>query len=83
MKDNRHRNYDYIPEVSKQTITATDLLNEIRWFIKNIKTNHEDWIVLWKLIKNLEQNTKQSNKVLRSMTKRFTNIQQKYQKQKG
>ena len=78
MKDNRHRNYDYTPEISKQKQTAEDLLNEIKWFIKHTNLTRADLALLNKLIANLELN-KHSNKVLRSMTKRFTLIQQQYQ----
>ena len=78
MKDNRHRNYDYIPEVSKQKQTAEDLLNEIKWFIRHTNLTRADSALLNKLIANLELN-KHSNKVVRSMIKRFTLIQQQYQ----
>ncbi len=76
MQENKHRNYEYIPETSKQDQTATELLNQIRWFMRHAKLKPEDWKLLTKMMKNLQQI--QSTKVLRSMQRKFTQIQQQY-----
>ena len=76
MQENKHRNYEYIPETSKQDQTATELLNHIRWFMRHAKLKPEDWRLLTKMMRNLQQI--QSTKVLRSMQRKFTQIQQQY-----
>jgi len=79
MQDSKHRNYDYVPPLSKQTQNAAELLNDIRWFMGCTQLKSADWILLNKLIKKLEYE-KQSNKVLRSIAKKFIAIQQQYQR---
>lgn len=79
MQDSKHRNYDYFPRVSKKEQNATDLLTEIMLFVKNTPVNHEDWIILNRLIRNIEKE-KHSNKALRGIENKFRKIQQSYQK---
>jgi len=76
MKDHRHRNYELIIEVSKKTQNASDLFDEIKYFIQSTKLNHNDWIVLTVLLKNLEKQINPSNKVLRSIRNKFETIKQ-------
>lgn len=79
MKDFKHRNYDYSPSVSKKDQEAADLLNQIMFFIKNTKLNREDYILLNRLLRNLEAK-KQSNKVLRGIENKFAKIKEQYQR---
>ena len=79
MQDTKHRNYDYFPPVSKKEQVASDLLNEIMFFIKNTELKPEDWHLLNRLIRNLEKENP-SNKVLRGIESKFIKIQQQYQR---
>ena len=79
MQDTKHRNYEYVAPVSKKERLVSDLLNEIMLFVKNTELRREDWIILNRLIKNLEKE-KHSNKVLRGIENKFAKIQQQYQR---
>ena len=78
MQDNKHRNYDYVPTVSKQVQMALDLENEIRWLLKHAKLKQEDSFMLGRMLKKLEVNHNKTQ--LRSMSKKFKVIQDRYQK---
>ena len=79
MQDFLHRSYNRLPEASKKEQIATDLLIEVRSFIKHTKLKSADFVLLNRLIDIIEQGN-QPNKVLRSMQNRFIKIQQEYQK---
>lgn len=79
MQDTKHRNYEYVPSLSKQEQTASDLLEAMMFFIKNTQIKREDWILLNRLLRNLEQE-KHSAKVLRGIKNRFEKIQNQYQR---
>ena len=79
MQDTKHRNYDYVPPVSKKEQLASELLNEIMVFIKNTELRPEDWHLLNRLIRNLEKE-KHSNKALRGIENKFAKVQRKYQR---
>lgn len=79
MKDTIHRNYDYVPAVSKKEQTAADLLAEIMFFMKNTELEREDWALLNRWIRNLEKG-KHANKVLRGIETKFARIQEQYQR---
>lgn len=79
MQDSKHRNYDYVPTVSRQEQSVTDLLNEIKVFIRNTKLDYADLVFLNKLMKNIERK-KVPNKILRSLEAKFTKIRNQYQK---
>ncbi|MBQ3784853.1 MAG: hypothetical protein II843_00465 [Alphaproteobacteria bacterium] len=79
MQDTKHRNYEYVPSLSKQEQTASDLLEAMMFFIKNTQIKREDWILLNRLLRNLERK-KHSAKVLRGIKNRFEKIQNQYQR---
>ena len=79
MQDSKHRNYNYVPVVSKQMQIRESLAGKITIFIKSTKLKPMDWELLNKLLKKLEQEN-DSVKVLRSIEKKFVAIQKQYQK---
>lgn len=79
MQDSKHRNYDYIGVVSEKTENADNLMEEIRWFLKTNKLKHDDFILVNKLLRSLDQKN-QSHKVLRGIEKRFISIKKQYQR---
>ena len=79
MKDTRHRNYDYVPPVTKKEQTVSDLLAEIMFFIQNTELKREDWFLLNRMIRNLEKG-KHANKVLRGIENKFAKIKEQYQR---
>ena len=82
MNEQRKKKYDYFkPSVSEQKATAEDLLAQLNSFIRGYQLKAGDWILLNKLIKQL--NGAKSNfprKVLRSIQIKFETLQQKYQR---
>ena len=79
MKDSKHRNYRFVEPVSKQDVFASELLAEISMFMDKTKLNHDDWILLRRLIQNLKKG-KLSNKVLNGIKERFAAVQKQYQR---
>lgn len=79
MQDRKHKNYEYVPSLSKQEQATSDLLESMMFFIKNTQIKHEDGILLNRLLRNLEQK-KHSAKVLRGIKNRFKKIQNQYQR---
>ena len=79
MKDHRHRNYDYVETVPQKTETTDNLIEEIRYFLKTTKLTHDDFILLSKLLRSLNQKN-QSNKVLRGLERKFETIKQQYER---
>lgn len=79
MQDRKHKNYEYVPSLSKQEQATSDLLESMMFFIKNTQIKREDWILLNRLLRNLEQK-KHSAKVLRGIKNRFKKIQNQYQR---
>ena len=80
MNEQRKKKYDYFkPSVSEQKTTAEDLLAQLNSFIRKNKLKAGDWIILNKLIKQL--NGAKSNlprKVLRSIVNKFNDIKRQY-----
>lgn len=69
------------PTVPSREMDATDLSAQIQSFISANKIAPTDWIVLNRLVQQLDrQRYKESRKVLRSMRNRFESIQNKYQR---
>jgi hypothetical protein len=79
MKDQRHRNYNFVEQASRREKDTDDLKDEIKFFIQHAKLSHDDYILLKKLLNSLEQ-ANQSSKVLRGLEKRFNAIRQQYQR---
>lgn len=79
MKDHKHRNYDYIETVPQKTEIADNLMEEIRYFLKTTRLTHDDFILLNKLLRSLDQKN-QSNKVLRGLERKFEAIKQQYER---
>ena len=82
MNEQRKNKYEYFkPSISEQKVVAEDLLIQINSFIHKHQLKPGDWILLNKLIKQL--NGAKSNlprKVLRSIQTKFDVIQSKYQR---
>ena len=80
MDEQRKKKYDYFkPSVSEQKATAEDLLAQLNSFIRGHQLKAGDWIILDKLIKQL--NGAKSNlprKVLRSIVNKFNDIKRQY-----
>lgn len=79
MKDSKHRSYTVSPSISKQEQATIDLVAKIRCFIKSTQLNHDDGILLNRLLRNLEH-AKLSTKVLRSIETKFEKIRHNYQR---
>jgi len=79
MKDHRHRNYDYVETVPQKTENTDNLIEEIRLFLKNTKLTYDDFILLNRILRSLDQKN-QSNKVLRGLERKFETIKQQYQR---
>ena len=82
MNEQRKNKYNYFnPSVSEQKATAEDLLSQLNLFVRNRQLKPGDWILLNKLIKQL--NGAKANlprKVLRSIQIKFDAIQSRYQR---
>ena len=82
MNEERKNRYNYFnPSVSEQKETTEDLLAQIKLFIQKHQLKPGDWILLDKLIRQL--NGAKSNlprKVLRSIQTKFDAIQSRYQR---
>ena len=82
MNEERKSYYNFIHNVaSEQKINANELIAQIRYFLAHNKTKASDWILLNKIVKQLNNsNFNASRKVLRSMQTKFETIQNKYQR---
>lgn len=80
MNEHKKTRYEYFnPTVSEQKATAEDLLAQLNSFIRGHQLKAGDWIILNKLIKQL--NGAKSNlprKVLRSIVNKFNDIKRQY-----
>lgn len=82
MNEQKKSYHDFVNNVaSEQKINANELVARIGCFISHNKMKPADWILLTKMIKQLNNpNFNAPRKVLRSMQTKFETIQNKYQR---
>ena len=64
--------------MNEEKIEATDLSMQMTSFIRSHKLEASDWLLVDKLIKQINKQNNVSRKVLRSVRSKFERIQDRY-----